>query len=61
MHGASVLLTTEKDASNLPEGADGLLRQAGVELYWLKIDVRITNELQLIGLIESKARKLAAR
>jgi tetraacyldisaccharide 4'-kinase len=61
MHGATVLLTTEKDAVNLPEGADRQLRHAGVELYWLKIGVQITNELQLIGLIESKARKLAAR
>jgi hypothetical protein len=38
-----------------------VLMKAGVDLYWLKIDVRITNELQLIGLIESKARKLATR
>jgi 3-deoxy-D-manno-octulosonic-acid transferase len=61
MHGATALLTTEKDVVNLPEGAGNLLRQAGVDLYWLKIGVQITNELQLIGLIESKARKLAAR
>jgi len=61
MHGTTVLLTTEKDAVNLPEGARRVLMDAGVELYWLKIGVRITNELQLIGLIESKTRKLAAR
>jgi hypothetical protein len=61
MHGATALLTTEKDAVNLPAGAGNVLMKAGIELYWLKIDVRITNELQLIGLIESKAHKLAAR
>ena len=58
---ATVLLTTEKDAVNLPEGSGHVLMDAGVELYWLKIGVRITNELQLMSLIESKARKLAAR
>jgi hypothetical protein len=61
MHGATALLTTEKDAVNLPDGAGEILVNAGVQLYWLKIGVRITNELQLISLIESKARKLAAR
>ncbi len=61
MQGATALLTTEKDAVNLPEGAGDVLMKAGVELYWLKIGVRITNETQLIGLIESNTRKLAAR
>lgn len=54
MHGSRVLLTTEKDAMNLPEGAPGALSRAGVVLYWLKIGVEIEHEDQLLDLIESK-------
>ncbi len=54
MHGSHVLLTTEKDAMNLPDGAPGALSRAGVTLYWLKIDVQIEHENQLLDLIESK-------
>jgi len=54
MHGASILLTTEKDAMNLPESTPGLLENAGVSLYWLKIGLQIENEDQLLMLIEAK-------
>jgi 3-deoxy-D-manno-octulosonic-acid transferase len=56
MHGSSVMLTTEKDAMNLPESAPEVLARAGVNLYWLKIDVEVENEDQLMDLIESKMR-----
>jgi len=54
MHGASILLTTEKDAMNLPESTPGLLENARVSLYWLKIGLQIENEDQLLMLIEAK-------
>lgn len=49
--GATVLLTTEKDAINLPAGAAA--RIAPCELYYLKIGIEIENEAALLRLIES--------
>lgn len=54
MHGANVLLTTEKDAMNLPDTAPGVLEHAGVRLFWLKIGLSIENEQALLQLIYSK-------
>jgi len=56
MHGSSVMLTTEKDAMNLPESAPGVLERAGVTLYWLNIGVHVDDEDRLLELIESKMR-----
>jgi 3-deoxy-D-manno-octulosonic-acid transferase len=56
MHGSNLLLTTEKDAVNLPESAAAVLKHSGVELYWLKIGVKIDKEEQLLELIASKMR-----
>jgi len=56
MHGSTVLLTTEKDAMNLPESAVEVLEHAGVNLYWLKIGVHVENEEKLLEMIESKMR-----
>ena len=53
-HGAQVLLCTEKDAMNLPGRAIELLLEDSVELYWLKVGVRIKNEDELLDLIESR-------
>jgi 3-deoxy-D-manno-octulosonic-acid transferase len=61
MHGSSVMLTTEKDAMNLPESAPGVLARAGVNLYWLKIGVQVENEDQLLELVESKMRSASGR
>ncbi len=61
MHGSSVLLTTEKDAMNLPESTPMVLERAGVNLYWLKIGVQVENEDQLLDLIESKMRSASGR
>jgi tetraacyldisaccharide 4'-kinase len=61
MHGSSVLLTTEKDAMNLPESASRVLEHAGVNLYWLKIGVQVEDEDQLLDLIESKMRSPSGR
>jgi tetraacyldisaccharide 4'-kinase len=44
--GATALVTTEKDAVNLCEGADDLL--APLPLYWLKIGLRIEREEELV-------------
>jgi tetraacyldisaccharide-1-P 4'-kinase len=56
MHGSNVLLTTEKDAMNMPDSAAEVLERNGVELYWLKIHVHIEKEDQLLELIGSKMR-----
>jgi tetraacyldisaccharide 4'-kinase len=58
-HGSRVLLTTQKDAMNLPESAPGVLEHYGVSLYWLKIGVQIEQEDRLLELIESKLRTSA--
>jgi 3-deoxy-D-manno-octulosonic-acid transferase len=57
MHGSHLLLTTEKDAINLPKGTTSVLEHAGVELYWLKIGVHVEKEDQLLELIESQLIK----
>lgn len=49
--GASVLITTEKDAMNLPEDVFEIIHP--LDLYWLKIDVYVDHEDQLLQLIES--------
>src|ERR1700733_10493229 len=54
MHGSNLLLTTEKDAMNLPDSTASVLEHAGVELYWLKIGVHVEKEDQLLELIGSK-------
>ena len=50
--GATALVTTEKDAVNLCEGADDLL--APLPLYWLKIEMRIEGEAELVAEIERR-------
>jgi 3-deoxy-D-manno-octulosonic-acid transferase len=60
MHGSNILLTTEKDAMNLPESAAPYLKRAGVALYWLKIGVAIEEEDQLLELITSKMLRPAS-
>jgi 3-deoxy-D-manno-octulosonic-acid transferase len=57
MHGSNLLLTTEKDAMNLPDSTAGVLEHAGVEVYWLKIGVQIEKEDQLLELIGSQLIK----
>jgi tetraacyldisaccharide 4'-kinase len=66
MHGSNLLLTTAKDAVNLPDCTADILKQAGIQIYWLKIAVHVEKEDQLMELIESKmqgskARPFAAR
>ncbi len=43
---AEILLTTQKDAMNLPAGAANLLAPA--KLYWLRIGIEIENEDELL-------------
>ena len=50
--GATALVTTEKDAVNLCDGADDLL--APLPLYWLKIGMRIEGEAELLDEIERR-------
>jgi tetraacyldisaccharide 4'-kinase len=61
MKSASVLLTTEKDVANLPERAAEILREALVDLYWLKIGIQVDDEAGLAALIESRLRKVETR
>jgi tetraacyldisaccharide 4'-kinase len=56
VHSSCVLLTTEKDAANLPERAGEILMNASVELYWLKIGIQVDDEAALVSLIKSKLR-----
>ena len=60
MHGAPFLLTTEKDAMNLPDHAADILLDASMELYWLKIGIQVEREDALLELIESKLAKSVA-
>jgi 3-deoxy-D-manno-octulosonic-acid transferase len=54
MHGSNLLLTTEKDAMNLPESTPKILEHAGVQVIWLKIGVSVEKEDRLLELIGSK-------
>ena len=56
-NGATALVTTEKDAVNLCEGADDLL--APLPLYWLKIGMRIEGESELMAEIDQRIAELA--
>ena len=61
MYGAPILLTTEKDAMNLPDRACEILLNSSIDLYWLKIGVQVEREDTLLNLIESKIADVAAR
>jgi 3-deoxy-D-manno-octulosonic-acid transferase len=50
--GATTLVTTEKDAVNLCEAAANLL--APLPLYWLKIEMRIEAEAELLAELERR-------
>ena len=51
---AQAVVTTEKDAVNLSEGACALM--APLPLYWLKMGVEIEREAQLLDFIERRMR-----
>ena len=53
-HGAQVLLCTEKDALNLPEGSAERMLEERVELYWLKIGIQVDEAASLFELIEAR-------
>jgi len=55
-HRATVLLTTEKDAVNLCEGAVMVL--GPVKLLWLKIDLKIDDETSLMDLVAPLCKKI---
>ncbi|HEV2689292.1 MAG TPA: tetraacyldisaccharide 4'-kinase, partial [Bryobacteraceae bacterium] len=57
LHGSNVLLTTEKDAMNLPERAAEILTEASVDLYWLRIALQVQEESRLLELIGSKLER----
>jgi tetraacyldisaccharide-1-P 4'-kinase len=52
--GADALLTTEKDAMNLPENAGALV--GGLPIYWLKIATLVREQEELMALIEAQCR-----
>jgi tetraacyldisaccharide 4'-kinase len=51
-HGATALVTTEKDVMNLCESPDDLL--APLPLYWLKVGMTIEREAEFLGEIERR-------
>ncbi len=51
-NGATALVTTEKDAVNLCDGAGELL--SNMPLYWLRIGMRIEGEAELLAAIEHR-------
>ena len=53
IHGSNVLLTTEKDAMNLPERAAEILTDASVDLYWLRIGLQLQDEARFLDLIQA--------
>src|SRR5262249_48326150 len=53
--GACTLLTTEKDAMNLPDRSLEVL--APFEFYWLKIGTQLNDEPAFLRLVESKLGK----
>ena len=52
--GANVLLTTEKDFENLPPGAAEIV--APLKIAYLRIDVEVDNETELLGLVRMAAK-----
>jgi 3-deoxy-D-manno-octulosonic-acid transferase len=57
LHGSNLLLTTEKDAMNLPDSTATILERAGVDVQWLKIGVHVEKEDELLELIGSQLIK----
>jgi len=49
-HGSRVLVTTQKDAMNLPENFAKAI--APVELYWLEVEARVENEGEFLCFID---------
>jgi 3-deoxy-D-manno-octulosonic-acid transferase len=52
--GARVLVTTEKDCANLPEGVDGLI--APLKLYILEVRLRLRNEAEFFSYLDTLLR-----
>ncbi len=48
--GAQALVTTEKDVVNFGSGSEQVLE--GMKVYWLRIDVEIENEAELLKLVD---------
>ena len=55
--GAKALVTTEKDAINLCDGAEDLL--APLPLFWLKIGMEIEGEAALLKLVDKSGGPVA--
>ena len=56
--GIGYLLTTEKDAMNLP--ADAATRMSGVAIYWLKLGLQIGHGDELADLVCQRAQSSAS-
>ena len=54
LHGAELLVTTEKDQINLPPLPLQALR--GLDLVWLEIELELENEESFFAILESKLR-----
>ncbi|MGH9581889.1 MAG: tetraacyldisaccharide 4'-kinase, partial [Bryobacteraceae bacterium] len=58
IHGAEILITTEKDRINCPPHLGKII--APLDLAWLEIDVQMDDENEFFGLVEQKLQRVTA-
>ncbi|MGH9640385.1 MAG: tetraacyldisaccharide 4'-kinase, partial [Bryobacteraceae bacterium] len=58
IHGAEILVTTEKDRINCPPHLEETI--APLDLAWLEIEVRMEDEEEFLGLVEQKLGRVRA-
>ena len=58
MHGAEMLVTTEKDRINCPNHLDSLV--APLSLAWLEIELELENEDRFLNFLENRLGKNGA-
>ena len=59
MHGAEILVTTEKDRINCPSHLENNI--APLQLAWLKIELELEDEAGFFQLLESLLHRTRAR
>jgi hypothetical protein len=58
MHGAEILVTTEKDRLNCPSHLDRAI--APLDLAWLEIELEIENEPDFLAFLDRELRRREA-
>lgn len=59
MHGASILLTTEKDRINFPSGLEDAIKPS--TLAWLEIDLELEDEARFLNEVQAKLAATSER